>query len=61
MDRFKTGNFIAKLRSERGMTQTEAAEKLGVSNKTVSRWENGQTLPDFEQMQKLCELYDVRI
>lgn len=61
IDRFQVGNFLAELRRERGLTQAELAEKLAVSGKTVSRWETGQTLPDYEQMQMLCELYSVRM
>ncbi len=61
IDRLQTGNFLAELRRERGLTQAELAEKLAVSGKTVSRWETGQTLPDYEQMQQLCELFSVRM
>ena len=41
MDTKKTGAYLAALRKARGMTQQEAADQLGVSNKTVSKWENG--------------------
>ena len=41
MDAKKTGAYLADLRRARGLTQQEAAEDLGVSNKTVSKWENG--------------------
>lgn len=41
MDQLKIGKFIAKLRREAGLTQEGLGEKLGVTNKTVSRWENG--------------------
>ena len=41
MDQKKIGIFIALLRRERGITQAELGEKIGVTNKTVSRWENG--------------------
>ena len=41
MEQIKIGRFIAELRKSRGMTQEEMAERLGVSGKTVSRWENG--------------------
>jgi transcriptional regulator with XRE-family HTH domain len=61
IDRLQTGNFLAELRRERGLTQAELAEKLSVSGKTVSRWETGQTLPDYEQMQQLCEMFSVRM
>ena len=41
MEQIKIGRFIAELRKSKGMTQEEMAERLGVSGKTVSRWENG--------------------
>ena len=44
MDQKKIGIFIALLRRERGITQAELGEKIGVTNKTVSRWENGGSL-----------------
>ena len=61
INRMQTGIFLAELRRERGLTQEKLAEKLHVSGKTVSRWETGQTLPDYEQMQALCEIYSVRL
>lgn len=44
MDQKKFGSFIASLRKERGLTQAMLAEKLAVTNRTVSRWENGVSL-----------------
>lgn len=44
MDQIKIGKFIAALRKEKGLTQEKLGEKLGVTNKTVSRWENGDSL-----------------
>lgn len=44
MDMVKMGNFLAELRKEHKLTQAELGEKLGVTNKTVSRWENGVSL-----------------
>ena len=46
MDQEKIGKFIANCRKECNLTQEQVAEKLGVSNKTVSRWENGNGFPD---------------
>ena len=57
MDAGKTGAYLAALRKARGMTQQEAAEQLGVSNKTVSKWENGAGLPDITVLPALGELY----
>ena len=45
MDQIKIGKFIAALRKEKGLTQEKLGEKLGVTNKTVSRWENGNYMP----------------
>ena len=44
MDATKTGNYLAMLRKMKGMTQQEIADRLGVSNKTVSKWESGGSL-----------------
>lgn len=41
MDTIKTGTFLAQLRREQGLTQEQLGEELGVSNKTISRWETG--------------------
>ena len=59
MDAAKTGAYLAGLRRERGMTQQEAAEHLGVSNKTVSKWESGAGFPDITVLPALAELYGV--
>lgn len=57
----KIGSFIATLRKEQNLTQEQFAEKLGVSNRSVSRWENGNTLPDFSLMQCICEITGVTL
>lgn len=61
MDTIKIGKFLAELRKERGLTQEKLAEKLGISNKTVSRWENGNYMPPVEMLMELSELYGVSI
>lgn len=61
MDTIKIGNFLANLRKEQGLTQEALGEKLGVTNKTVSRWENGNYLPPVEMLKELSELYAVSI
>ena len=53
MDLIKTGKFLAQLRREAGDTQEQLGEKLGVSNKTVSRWEKGAYLPPVEMLQAI--------
>ena len=59
LDKEKFGDFVAKLRKERGMTQRELAEKLFVSDKAVSKWERGQSLPDITLLNPLAEVLDV--
>ena len=61
MDQEKIGRFIANCRKERNLTQEQVAEKLGVSNKTVSRWENGNGFPDVSLLQPLCELLNISV
>ena len=46
MNQEKIGNFIAELRKEKNMTQEQLAEKMGVTDKSISRWENGKTMPN---------------
>jgi transcriptional regulator with XRE-family HTH domain len=46
MDQIKIGKFIASCRKEKGMTQAYLAEKLGISDRAVSKWETGKSLPD---------------
>ncbi len=61
MDMQKIGVFLAELRKEKNLTQDELGEQIGVTNKTVSRWENGNYLPPVEMPQILSKLYDVSI
>ena len=61
MDQIKIGKFIAALRKEKGLTQDKLGEKLGVTNKTVSRWENGNYMPDVEMLSLLSEEFGVSI
>ncbi len=61
MDQKKIGKFISILRKKKQLTQEELAEKLGVSNKTISRWENGNNLPDLSLLSLLSEELDVNI
>ena len=61
MDIQKIGKFLAQLRKECGLTQEQLGEKLGVTNKTVSRWENGNYLPPVEMLQVLSDLYGLTI
>lgn len=61
MDTVKTGRFLSELRRERELTQEQLAEKLGTSNKTISRWENGNYMPPVEMLMELSEFYGVSI
>ena len=61
MDQKKIGNFIAKLRKEKGMTQRELADRLCVSDKTVSKWECGNSLPEITLLGTLCEALDSNV
>ena len=61
MDQIKTGKFIATLRKEKDLTQEQLGEKLGVTNKTISRWENGNYMPDIEILSLLSKEFDVSI
>ena len=55
MDTKKIGAFIALNRKAKGLTQEQLGEKLGVSNKTISRWENGNYMPDFSLLEPLSK------
>ena len=61
MDQIKIGRFIAALRKERGLTQEALGRRLGVTNKTVSRWENGNYMPDIELLVPLGEALGVSV
>ena len=61
MDQVRVGKYIASLRKQASLTQEELGEKLGVTNKTVSRWENGNYMPDIEMLQLLSKVFDVGI
>lgn len=61
MDTIKIGRFLKELRKENKLTQEQLGEKLGVTNKTVSRWETGTYLPPVECLSMLSEMYGVSI
>ena len=61
MDQEKIGKFIATLRKEKGLTQQELAEKLGVSRQTISKWETAETVPDIYEAKKLAKLYNLSL
>ena len=55
MDHTDTGKFITKKRKEQNLTQEQLAERLGVSNKTISKWETGKCMPDYSVIELLCK------
>ncbi len=61
MNQGTIGKFIAKKRKEQNLTQEQLAERLGVSNKTVSKWETGKCMPDYAVINSLCEELKVSI
>ena len=61
MDQIKTGKLIATLRKEKELTQEQLGEKLGITNKTISRWENGNYMLDIEMLSLLSKEFDVSI
>ena len=61
MDQVKIGNFLKKLRKEKGITQEQLAEILNVSGRTVSRWETGNNMPDISILVYIADYYDISI
>ncbi len=61
MDQKKIGRFIKELRNEKGLTQEQLAELVGVTNRSVSRWENGVNMPDFDLLIHIAQYFDVSI
>lgn len=61
MNQQKIGQFLKELRNEKKLTQVELAEMLGVTNRSISRWENGVTMPDFDLLIELAKNYDVEV
>ena len=61
MDQMKIGNIIASCRKEQGVTQAVLAEKLGISDRAISKWETGKSMPDSGIMLDLCELLKITV
>ena len=59
MDLIKTGKFLQELRKEKGLTQEQLAEQMGVARRTVSRWETGSNAPDLDILIDLSDFYEV--
>ena len=61
MNQEKISKFIAKKRKEKKLTQAELAEKIGVSEKSISNWENNRNMPDLSLFEPLCKELDITI
>ncbi len=61
MNQEKTGRFISECRKRKNLTQEQLSEILGVSSKSVSRWENGKSLPDYTILDSLCNALGISI
>lgn len=61
MDQIKIGKFIQQKRKESGLTQYELAERLNVSDRAVSKWENGNCIPDVSNIPELCKILNITI
>ena len=59
MDQIRFGKFLAALRRREGLTQEALGKKLGVTNKTISRWENGNYMPDIEMIGLLAGIFGI--
>ena len=61
MDQIKIGSFITSLRKEKNLTQRQLADRLGVTDRAVSKWENGRGLPDLSFLVPLCDILGVTV
>ncbi len=61
IDQIKIGSFLRELRKEKELTQEQLAEKFGVSSRSVSRWENGNTMPELGILVELADYYEIDI
>lgn len=61
MNQSKIGKYISECRRAKKLTQSELAEKLGVTDKSISNWENGRNMPDLSLFKPLCEVLDISI
>lgn len=61
MNQEKIGKFILECRKNKKLTQSELAEKLGVSNKSISNWENGRNMPDLSLFKPLCDILEITL
>ena len=61
MDQLKIGKFIAECRKQKNLTQMQLAEKLGITDKAISKWERGISMPDSSIMLMLCDILGISV
>ena len=61
MDQVKIGKFIAECRKSQGLTQMQLAEKLGITDRAISKWETGRAMPDTSLMLDLCKILNITV
>ena len=61
MDQIKIGKFISERRKRENLTQSELAEKLNITDRAVSKWETGKSMPDYSIMQELCKILKITV
>ena len=61
MDLIKIGKFIAECRKKKNLTQEQLAEKLYITDRAVSKWERGLSLPDADKMLDICNILDINV
>ncbi len=61
MDQVKIGRFIADCRKQKNLTQTQLAEKLNITDRAVSKWERGMSMPDTSIMMELCDILEITV
>ena len=61
MNQIKIGRFIADCRKKNNLTQMQLAERLGITDRAVSKWENGKSMPDSSIMLELCDILCISV
>ena len=61
MNQIKIGKFIAKIRKEKKLTQKQLADELGITDRAISKWENGKSMPDLSLLKPICNILDISI
>ena len=61
MDQIKIGKFISNVRKEKKLTQKQLADKLGITDRAISKWENGKSMPDLSLLKPICDVLEISI